>query len=212
MKKGIELQVSFLVVLILAIAALALGLAFAANLFNKATELQKNLDTQTELEIRKALDSGQALAIPINRKEIPRNKFDKFGVGIFNTLTADTTDFEIEIKFSEFFWKTTNEPAGCDSNKAPTISAVIGDCEESFYPVDEIIQVLGDYDPGMHTAIITVDSMKPNDKEYKIIGVDIVSEAASGTYVYDVKAYTTNPDTGEKELYGKKQKFYVKVP
>ncbi len=211
-KKGLELQVSYVVILILSIAALAIGLAFAAKLFTKANDLQASLDSQTEIEIQRALDSGQKVAIPINKKDIPRNKFDKFGVGVFNTLPADATTFKVYVTFSEFFYKTTNEPARCDGGKAPMTTDTPGSCSDTFYPVDEMVQALGEPKPALHAMVITVSAMKPNDKSTQIVGITVPPKAASGTYVFDVVVKSVAQGTSIEEPYGTKQKFYVKVP
>jgi len=81
-KKGIELSINFIVMLILAVAVFAGGLMFAAKFFGQAEKVRGNLDAQTEKQIEKLLDSGSPVVLPISSKEIFRNKFDTFGLGI----------------------------------------------------------------------------------------------------------------------------------
>jgi uncharacterized membrane protein len=81
-KKGIELSINFIVMLILALAVFAGGLMFAAKFFGQAEKVRSNLDAQTEKQIEKLLDSGSPVVLPISTKEIFRNKFDTFGLGI----------------------------------------------------------------------------------------------------------------------------------
>jgi hypothetical protein len=211
-KRGLELQVSYLVILILSIAALAIGLSFAANLFIKADNLRKDLDSRTQLEIDRALDGGQKVALPINRKDIPRNRYDQFGVGVFNTLT-ETTPFEIEVKFSEFFWKSTTQPASCGNGEAPTSESNPTDpCAKTFLPVSDDSKMListGTISGGVLT--IPMDSLEPNQKQSRVIGVQVPSYAAGGMYVFDVVVYSKD-STGTRTVYGTKQKLNVKVP
>ncbi len=81
-KRGIELSINFIVMLILAIAVFAGGLLFTSKFFGHAEKVRSNLDAQTEKQIEKLLDSGSPVVIPISNKDINRNKFDTFGVGV----------------------------------------------------------------------------------------------------------------------------------
>ncbi|MBW2964985.1 hypothetical protein KY363_06015 [Candidatus Woesearchaeota archaeon] len=94
-KRGIELSINFIVMLILAIAVFAGGLMFAAKFFGQAEKIRGNMDAQTEKQIEKLLDSGSPVVIPINTKEIFRNKYDTFGVGV---LAQDSGKFTITVK------------------------------------------------------------------------------------------------------------------
>jgi hypothetical protein len=87
-KRGIELSINFLVSLILAIAVFAGGLVFAGKFFSKAEQMRTSLDSQTEKQIEKLLDSGSPVVIPVNSKEIFRNKFGTFGVGVLAQSTG----------------------------------------------------------------------------------------------------------------------------
>lgn len=81
-KRGIELSINFIVMLIMAIAVFAGGLVFAGKFFSQAEKIRGNMDSQTEKQIEKLLDSGSPVVIPINTKEIFRSKYDTFGVGV----------------------------------------------------------------------------------------------------------------------------------
>jgi hypothetical protein len=96
-KRGIELSVNFIVALILAIAVFAGGMLFVTKFFNKAEQIRGNLDAQTEKQIEKLLDSGSPVVVPISTKEIYRNQFDTFGVGVlakFNGKYVLTVSFD----------------------------------------------------------------------------------------------------------------------
>jgi hypothetical protein len=81
-KKGIEIAINFIVMLVLAIAVFIGGLIFAAKFFGHAEKVKASLDSQTEKQIEKLLDSGSLVVLPISTKEIFRNNFDTFGVGV----------------------------------------------------------------------------------------------------------------------------------
>ncbi len=88
-KRAIELSINFIVMLVLGIAMFGSGLMFASKFFSKAEQIKGNLDSQTEKQIEKLLDSGSSTVIPISQKEIFRNKFDTFGIGVLAKLSGD---------------------------------------------------------------------------------------------------------------------------
>jgi hypothetical protein len=81
-KKAIELSINFVVMLIMAVAVFIGGLVFTAKFFKQAEGVRGALSSQTEAQLEKLLDSGSPTVIPINTKEIFRNKYDSFALGI----------------------------------------------------------------------------------------------------------------------------------
>ena len=68
-RKGIELSINFIVMLILALAVFSGGIMFATKFFGHAEKVRASMDAQTEKQIEKLLDSGSPVVIPINTKE-----------------------------------------------------------------------------------------------------------------------------------------------
>ncbi|MBW2972041.1 hypothetical protein KY359_03315 [Candidatus Woesearchaeota archaeon] len=101
-RKGIELSINFIVMLVLAIAVFAGGLMFAAKFFGHAETIRTNLDAQTEKQIEKLLDSGSPVVIPISTKEINRNKFGTIGVGV---LAKYNGKYVLSVSYKEAFRK-----------------------------------------------------------------------------------------------------------
>jgi len=95
-KKGIEISINFVIMLILALAVFFGGLAIAKNFFGKASSLGQELNTKTQSEIISLLDDGSPLAVPIQRIEIDRNKYATTGVGVYNVL-GKPANFTVEI-------------------------------------------------------------------------------------------------------------------
>ena len=81
-KKAIQLSVNFIVMLILAVSVFVGGLMFAGKFFGKAEVVRGALNSQTEQQLEKLLDSGSPVVMPIKKKEIFRNKFEPFGIGV----------------------------------------------------------------------------------------------------------------------------------
>ena len=88
-KKGIELTVNFIVILILGIAMLSGALMLTSRLFKSAVKYQAAVDANTEKEIMRMItDSDDLVVIYPSRKTIARSKRHIFGIGVQNTLEA----------------------------------------------------------------------------------------------------------------------------
>ena len=95
-KRGIELSVNFLVMLILSLIVFMFGLYLVYQFFGTATELQTQLDEQTEKELQAMLISGERVALPKAQINLQRGKSYTFGLGILNTLGAEK-EFSVNI-------------------------------------------------------------------------------------------------------------------
>lgn len=105
-KRGIELSINFIVMLVLAIAVFAGGLVFAAKFFGHAEKVRGNLDSQTERQIEKLLDSGAPVVMPISTKEVFRNEFETFGLGI---LARFSGKYKVSVGFDQAFRKDKSQ-------------------------------------------------------------------------------------------------------
>ena len=95
-KKGIELSMNFIVIIIISIVLFGMGIVFISRLANQATEL-KDL-TITELDDRigdLVCESSQRVCIGTDTKTIKRNQIDFFGLKLLNIL--DKQEFEIRV-------------------------------------------------------------------------------------------------------------------
>lgn len=105
-RRGIELSINFIVMLVLAIAVFAGGLVFASKFFRHAEKVRGNLDSQTERQIEKLLDSGAPVVMPISTKEVFRNEFETFGLGI---LARFSGKYKVSIEFDQAFRKDKSQ-------------------------------------------------------------------------------------------------------
>lgn len=96
-KKGLELSVNFIVMLILAVVVFGFGLYFIGKLFAETGEIQRELDRDTEKNIERMLDRGEMAAFPITSKEIKHTEVAIFGLGVMNVNDAPT-EFNVEIE------------------------------------------------------------------------------------------------------------------
>ena len=106
-KRGIELSINFIVMLILALAVFSGGMVFATKFFGHAQKVRGTLDAQTEKQIEKLLDSGSPFVIPINTKEVLRNKYATYGLGV---LAQFNGRYELTVEFDSAFEKNSKNP------------------------------------------------------------------------------------------------------
>ncbi len=102
-KKGIELSINFIVILILSIVIFGFGIAFLRDMMTEVDKLKDITDKDFQANIENLLcDSSERICIGINRREIKRNKVGFFTLGIRNTY-PETRDFSITIEQDEDF-------------------------------------------------------------------------------------------------------------
>jgi len=187
-RKGIELSINFIVMLILAIAVFAGGLVFASKFFSHAEDVRGSLDSQTERQLEKLLDSGSPVVLPISSKEIFRNKFDTFGLGVMAKYPGTYT---MSIKFKDAFEKGTND-------------RILGLSETGMLswlkiPADGYSQKL-----------------EKNEKGKYLIGVQVPQAAESGTYIFEIGVAFTAGEGVDSSLstdeYDAPLQMIVKVP
>ncbi len=106
-KKGMELSIGLIVILILSILIFSLSLYFLFKWFGQAEELKAEIDRATHEQILTALKSGnQLVAIPIAIQEQKRGNKVTFGVGIRN-LAAEK-QFSMAAAFSGAYMPNGN--------------------------------------------------------------------------------------------------------
>jgi hypothetical protein len=87
MRKGVEISITFAVILIMTILVLGLSLIFLRNVFTGANEIQQGLERQTEAEIEKLIEEeGALVAIPFSSATLEFGERKLFGIGIRNVL------------------------------------------------------------------------------------------------------------------------------
>lgn len=90
-KQGMEIQATFLVVIIISIVIFGSGLYLVKKFFTATSAFQDQIDENTAKEIERRLaESGEKVSIPINLKKFSVGETKVFGLGILNTLTPDT--------------------------------------------------------------------------------------------------------------------------
>lgn len=114
-KKGIEMGINFIVILIIALVVFSFGIKIAYDLMNKAEDIRTEVDESTEREIEEALAGGSIVSVPINHKESKAGKSITFGLGVFNV--GDTQNFVIEMSFESAYNEKTKAPIEVNGNE-----------------------------------------------------------------------------------------------
>jgi len=163
-KRGIELSINFIVLLILGIAMFSGGLVFVGKFFSKAGTMKGALDSQTERQIEAMLDSGSAFVIPIHTKTVARSKLATFGVGLYNDgRDKVNTQFGVELVFNSAFSKT-NEPL-CQANSCSTEAM-----------------------PKFKPSLAQTATIQPGTKQKFLYLVEIPPKTKSGSYIYTLSS------------------------
>ncbi len=108
-KKGIELSVNFIVMLILSLSALSLGLYFARSVFRTSNDITKTPVNKfySQLETM-SCDSTQPICIGTNRKETHVGGYVVYTL-VINNQFKDKKDFNVGIKVNKGFSKDHKE-------------------------------------------------------------------------------------------------------
>ncbi len=104
-KKGMELSLTVIVLIILSIIIFMGGIALVWKFFAGAEELKAGIELKTKEQIEALLRQGTDLvAIPVNTKILPIGKEAMFGLGVRSTLQGKH-DFFVQLAFDGIYTK-----------------------------------------------------------------------------------------------------------
>jgi len=149
-KKGFELSVNMIVVMVLGITILGIGISIFYNAFNKTIEMRENVDSQNQRQLEALLDDGSPVVLPFSSKEGERGSYVDFNVGINNEL-LDEFDFKVNVEYS---YSTANPDLAvifenerdCDSQCGPLYNEnpfTLQHNEHKYFPIRIIIPKKG---------------------------------------------------------------------
>ncbi|MFH1181763.1 MAG: hypothetical protein V1702_02295 [Candidatus Woesearchaeota archaeon] len=148
-KKGVELTVNFIVVLILAVVAMGYGIKVVVDLMDEVGELSGKISPSAETELNSLLEKERIASFPGSQPGF-RAKQAQFAIGIMNT--ENKTSFfvnatlkggfngnaELNYDFSKFkftYINATQIPKGT-SQKFPVIVTVPKDAPSGTYIIN----------------------------------------------------------------------------
>lgn len=100
-KKGFTLSITFLVTLIITMTIFSMGIYMIKEFFSATQDIEAQItaDIQKEVE-RRLMESGDRVAIPLNKATIDQGKAKAFGLGILNTL-GETSNFYVKMEMAD---------------------------------------------------------------------------------------------------------------
>lgn len=166
-KKGIELSINFLVVIVLSFIILFFGARFIYNLAAEASELEQITSEELDRKIGELLCGGsEKVCLGIDRKIIKKGKLDIFELKIINIL--EEQDFIIDItRPNPRGFTKTGDPINADNlqwmPKTRTVSIKAN--EEKTFGVG--IEVPKDAKSGTYIFNVDIQATKlPAGEEY----------------------------------------------
>lgn len=187
-RKGMELQINFIVMIIIAIVVFGLGLNIAMKSFGEANQMKDNLDQQAENEILSYLNTGKVMSIGINRKEIKPSDSETFGLGLINKYGTDI----------EYYIEVTNI-LGVDKNNDRI------ELGEDFNEIDE-------WTFPRRPSGSDFKTLENNEKVVEPLAFRVPGKAVKGVYAFTVEVKYKTSDTGDELLFNNQvQKIYIEV-
>lgn len=184
-KKGIEVGINFLVMIIISLVIFIFGLTFAFRFFGQAEKYRAEVDQNTRREIENIIiNQGNRVAAYPTTIELYPGKDETIGLGVFSI------GFDGDVKFAL--------NVSCDKYIQPDQTE--GDYQANY--ACPMIQIL--YAPKSPQAV----TIKPNEDYVYAIYIKNKG-AAPGTYILNGRV--TYTDESGTQQYGDVQKIYVKA-
>jgi hypothetical protein len=181
-KKGFELSINMLIVIILGIVMLVTGLTIFNSAFSKVSDTAMNVDSQTQKQLASLLDNGGTVVMPYTTKEGERGERVIFSLGVNNELKMEK-EFMVNGSYSNC--AADSSGCGCKINGGST------NCSVAIHPVSF--------------------TLKNNEHQYVMVGVDVPKKISKGQYFFHIDVWY-NHTAETYAQYGSKQviSFYVK--
>jgi len=168
-KKAIELSVNFIVMLVISIVVFSFGIYLMGRFFDYGNEVIFEWDEKHETALEDMMDRGEQVAIPFDHKKIGNKEYDKFAIGIFNTLGYEE-DFITTIQFTEAYDRACTDI----KSNLPGLN-----CD----PDSWLKAATGSVPPS--GGIEITKKIKNYEKAKFLVGVE-PSKAPEGTYLFSV--------------------------
>lgn len=108
-KKGFQLSINVIIVIILGLVLLGLGFSIFSNAFSKATELRDQVGEDTQQQINSLLEDGSLVVVPYANKEADRGDYVDFNLGINNEMGGPRT-FKVIVTYGGSTAFDENDP------------------------------------------------------------------------------------------------------
>lgn len=166
-KKGMELSINFIVMLILAIVIFGFGLKIGYSIIFKSNEMADTVSKDAEKQLTGLLTSGSKVAIPEGIKKLKPGQSYALGIGIYNILDEENAQFSVVIS-PENYYKDENSEG------------------EPFADLDETSGNIKDSKDNVWVLRPRTQEINPNEKKVISVPIKVPSGAKRGTYVFNI--------------------------
>lgn len=180
-KKGMELQINFIVTLIIVLAIFGSALMLTLKFFKNAETLDKDIKADIADKIDRVISQGQKVVIPDSTREVQVLKSGIFGVGILNYgSSAASNEFRIQVSCTD---ATTPEDSSFTNTELNAITCYKSTSPPSWNNCFTILP---------NDNRITIDNYKKDVNYIKI--TSNTNEIPTGSYKF--KVYVCRCDVG----------------
>lgn len=183
-KKGIELAINTLVIMILGLVILIAGTSIFFKAYNKTVEMSEEVDSQTQKRLADLLNDGSSVVVPITSKEAERGKRVDFNLGVNNELLRDAT-FKVEVEYMDSTGNDVLDKQNCDWENEDW-----GKCGP-FY-IKELFE------------------LRNNEQKFLPIGIIVPKEASKGQYIFGLDVLVLD-EGGNYVSYGTRQLLTINL-
>ncbi|TKJ17734.1 hypothetical protein CEE44_04340 [Candidatus Woesearchaeota archaeon B3_Woes] len=157
-KKGLQLTINFIVMLVIALVVFGMGLSLFRKFFVEADVIKQNLDDQTKKEIQQIMmSSADQVVVYPSQLTVRQGKSDIVGIGILN-INDNTTSFGITPSWdgTSCYDNDGSVMSGCTVNdiKVTSVTRAIESNEREIFDIP--IRVSGDAQVGKYAVTISV--------------------------------------------------------
>ena len=170
------------------------GIYFTRQIMESSRDITDRIDDDTLNRMEELLNDGSRVVIPFDTKTIRRGETAVFGVGILNTLQANT-NFRIQTQ---------------DNTGAVATSPYQGNAPDgTAIPPAELSKIALLYD-----TTAAGRNIRNNDNLKYAIAANVAKDAPSGTYITNLVVFYEDPaNPGSWVAYGDPlYKLYIVVP
>ena len=196
-KKGIELSINMLVVIILGIVILGAGFTAFYKTAHKVSDINDQVDAQTQQRLNSLLDDGAPIVILMNTKDGERGDSTTFSMAINNNLLS-TKQFTVNISYA-------GTTADYEGNDPFNPSSEIGGADCSSEP------------DNCGNAWILIGksefSLENNGREHFPLRITVPKkEVKRGQYIFNVDVFYKEADSmDDLTRFSSRQKIYVTI-
>ena len=103
MKRGFELSISVLVVIIISLVILSSGIILLYKFYSGSVDIKQQLDDRTEAQLASLMERGERVAVPFSSATLQRGRQQVIGVGVLNIDGESSHVYSIKIELSDAF-------------------------------------------------------------------------------------------------------------